>query len=195
MNQQINLYQIKESPEPVVITFMRMVQVMVIFLVILSGISCYKFLTYYQEQIKFTTIQVKKELLQRELTIAQTKLPKQTENEKLMQQIAKLEATGLQMQEMQATLNKLQAEKSLGFSDYMEALAKYKVPELWLTSFKFAAGGSMIWLSGKTTNAANVPKLLENLGKDPVFLGKTYESLKIYSIAKEKLINFTIGSE
>lgn len=195
MNQQINLYQIEELPEPVILTFMHMLQSTVIFIFILLLVTGYKFISCYHYQTEFSSLKDRKNSLSVELEKAQSSIPVKEEKEKLIQQISMLETAAIQMKKMQATLNQLQYNDTKGFSKYLVALAKYNVAELWLTSFKLSSGGAVIKLGGKTTNAENVPKLLQKLGRDPAFEGKTFEVFKIYTEDKEKLIKFTIGKE
>lgn len=193
--QQVNLYQIEEPPEPVVLTFINMIKVAIGFFIVLIFISIFKFVSYYNTQIEFNSLKDKKHALNVELEKAKGQIPAKDEKEKLAQQIEELEVTATHMKKMQLILNQLQAGEAHGFSAYLEALAKYNVPELWLTAIKISSGGTLIHLEGKTTNAENVPKLLQKLGVDAAFTGKTFATFKLSTEEKEKLISFTVGSD
>ena len=166
-----------------------------IFIVILFLVTCYRFISDYHYQAEFFSLKEKKNSLRIELEKAQVNIPVKEEKEKLMQQIATLETAAVQMKKMQVTLNQLQYSDTKGFSKYLVALAKYNAVELWLTSFRISSDGSVIRLGGKTTKAENVPRLLQKLGNDPTFDGKTFEVFKIYAEEKEKIIKFIIGPE
>ena len=194
MIQQINLYQFEEPIESRVFSFVQTMQVATMLIIVLIFISGYKFISYYHTRTELSTLQNKQRSLNLELTKIQDKIPTKEEKEKLTQQIERLKETTANMKKTQLALKQLQTEYSSGFSEYLAALAKYDVPELWLTAIKLSSGGRLIHLEGKATEAEYVPHLLQKLGAEAVFAGKTFETFKLYTENKEKLIKFSIGS-
>lgn len=66
-----------------------------------------------------------------------------------------------------------------GLSGYYKALANQSMPGLWLTGVDVSANGRQLAISGRTTDAALVPRYLERLRHEPLMQGKSFGSLHI----------------
>lgn len=66
-----------------------------------------------------------------------------------------------------------------GFAAYFEAFARQTVAGVWLTGIALEEGGKNIVLEGKTLDAGNIPVLVQALGKETIFNGKTFSDLTI----------------
>lgn len=66
-----------------------------------------------------------------------------------------------------------------GFSDYMTALARQRVDGLWLRRFHVYEGGERLALMGYARVPEAVPTLLELLGREAVFKGRTFRRFRL----------------
>lgn len=66
-----------------------------------------------------------------------------------------------------------------GYSDYMIALARQHLPDLWLTHIDIAKNGTDLKIEGETRQAAAVTDYLQRLAKEPALSGTRLEIFKI----------------
>ena len=194
MMQQINLYQVDQAPEPVSFTYLQLVQATLCLLLVLSLLSIGYVINCLYTKQQANILAEQQLRLTAEVAHLKAALPQKEEQDQLILQIKNLEQMAARLQNMQHTLNNLQATEKNGFAAYLAALANHKVAELWLTEIKVSAAAQTIYLAGKTTNAENIPKLLQQLSLDPSFAGKTFATFKLHSEPKEKCISFSIGA-
>jgi hypothetical protein len=67
----------------------------------------------------------------------------------------------------------------LGFSSHLTGLARRRVEGLWLQSIRLSAGGQSLELGGQTLAPEHLPELLQLLGREPSFAGRTFKSLRL----------------
>jgi len=73
----------------------------------------------------------------------------------------------------------------LGFSSHLTGLARRRVDGLWLQSIRLSAGGQSLELGGQTLAPARLPELLQLLGSEPSFAGRTFKSLRLERAAAD----------
>jgi Tfp pilus assembly protein PilN len=64
-----------------------------------------------------------------------------------------------------------------GFSDYLEALGRRHVSGLWLREISF--GGGEVTLAGSARRPDQVPRYLQQLGKEKVFRGLDFNQFRL----------------
>lgn len=100
---------------------------------------------------------------------------------KLQLRLTELQAQQLAKKAMIRNLNLLEAGNLIGFSTYLEGLARQPVPGLWLTRINLERGGEHIGLQGLSGNPEHVPRLLQNLAIEPVYQGSKFDVLELNS--------------
>jgi len=78
-----------------------------------------------------------------------------------------------------AGLEALQGQSTVGFADYLQALARQTVNGLWLTGFSVGTGGQGIEVRGRMLVVDRLPEYIKRLNGEAVFKGRKFESLNI----------------
>jgi Tfp pilus assembly protein PilN len=84
----------------------------------------------------------------------------------------------------------LTTKNSIGFSYYLEGLAKTIPPGIWLQIIRFSNTDNSIALIGNSTSAAYIPEFLHNMKSVKAFLGKNFNVLSITKIEHGKNENY-----
>lgn len=72
-----------------------------------------------------------------------------------------------------------------GFARFFRGLARHPVEGLWLSDIRLAGDGSALTIKGRTLKAELVPRLIQSLGNEPVFSGRTFRELRFERPADE----------
>lgn len=78
-----------------------------------------------------------------------------------------------------ASLGAVQGQSVSGFGDYLRALAKQTVSDLWLTGFTVGAGGAGMEVRGRMLAVDRLPQYIRRLNEEPAFKGQKFESLNL----------------
>lgn len=73
----------------------------------------------------------------------------------------------------------LQGPATLGFADYLRALARQTVSGLWLTGFSVAQGGQGMEVRGRMLGVDRLPEYIRRLNAEASFKGRQFVSLQI----------------
>ena len=195
MIQQINLYQVKEQPEYIILSCAHMLQASVVFFVILLLVSGYMFFSQYAVQAELMKLKKQQQSLNTGLAKAQRQVFTEEDKKKITQEFQALEKARSTKEKIYFTLKQFQYNEKQGFAECLSTLAKYNMPELWLTAIKITANGNFITLEGKTTDGKYITELIQKLGHEPVFKDRTFETFRLYEDENKKLMRFTIGTE
>ena len=163
-----------------------MLQIISGFTILLMLISCYIIYKQHSVNIQLAKLKEEQNSLNQNLDTEKNKIPTEQEIENLKKELINLQDLSITREKMYTTLRQIQYTAHPGFSGYFSALATYVIDDIWFTKLQFSDGGNVILLEGKTIAAKNLPKLLHNLGKDPVFSGKNFDAMNIYSTEKDK---------
>ena len=87
--------------------------------------------------------------------------------------------------QLSATLDGLTKNNSVGFSDYMLAMATKARRELWLTKITILQGGAGIKLEGAAESPLVVSKFVNDLKKEPSFSNKEFDVLRVTKAKKK----------
>lgn len=108
-----------------------------------------------------------------------TRVPKEGETDV----VTRLEREVAALRQAQQTLNRNQFVSKGGYSDYFLALARRNMNGLWLTGVTISDAGESLTLEGRTIDAVNVPRYVQNLAGERVLAGKEFE---VFVISGEK---------
>lgn len=193
--QQINLYKPPPPPEEVKLPLSQMVLISVAWIAVLSILSFLDYLDNLKIKSNINIANSEKIRIERDLGLLRANMPKEQQEQSLLKKAENLGKIKNMRERMFIELNKLEEEEQTGFANYFYALSKFDIEGIWLTKFKFYKGGKSIILEGQAVDPALVPILMEQLGSDPTFRGKKFESLDIAADEKDKaIVNFTLKS-
>jgi MSHA biogenesis protein MshI len=84
-----------------------------------------------------------------------------------------------QQRQMQDALQGSMAWASQGYSDYLMALGRQAVPQVWITSLTVRGDGRDLVLVGRTTDATSLPAYLHKLSQEEHFRGRRFAQFEI----------------
>ncbi|MDB6096692.1 MAG: putative mannose-sensitive agglutinin [Francisellaceae bacterium] len=195
MMQQINLYKVNIKKPVKLLSILQMVQI-ISGLVLLLIITTF-FMLYQHHSLKNDIKNLEKTQKDKEAELEKQAilLPSEKNLNELNLELKNLEVIKSQRLQMQAVLSQIEKEKNFKLSEYFKAFSNQKINEIWLTSFNFKTQDAYILIEGKTPDPHFLPKLIENLGKELVFQGKEFQSLKFLESDKEKLTYFILQTK
>ena len=120
-------------------------------------------------------------LLRKEAQLAQYRVqfPARIKDSALAASIAQAQSELALLQAASQVLSGDVLGDNKGFSRYFAALARQRVPGLWLTGVTIADGGARLSVEGNVMQASQVPQFIARLGSEPAMKGKSFESLEI----------------
>lgn len=194
MIQQVNLYQ-PQTKKALHLSFwfaLKMGAGLAVFLLLVSLYETYQHIktirTLQALENEYTQVLAALEKIK-------AKVPGPEVKETYIKQIQKLQAEQKTKKEMLSVLTDLQATQTQGFSRYLSALAAQASTGIWLTHFNFDQNKNEISLKGTSTRPDNVPRLIDKLGQEPVFSGRTFQVFKLAIDASTSYINFELSTE
>ena len=99
----------------------------------------------------------------------------------LVAELARLRAVEAGQLRITSALDSGQAGVTRGYSDYLLALSRQTVAQLWLTSFSVGADGQALELGGRMTDPGRLPDYLRRLNAEPMFKGRDFAQLNLKS--------------
>lgn len=82
-----------------------------------------------------------------------------------------------------------------GFSDYLRALARNRVEDLWLARVQLRAGGSSLRVAGHALEPESVPAFLSGLADQESFSGYRFRTMRIERTEEGDRLDFLLASE
>jgi hypothetical protein len=182
MKQSINLHQGRKEGGEERLNAETILRISLGFLGLLVLSSVYQgishiFVEIEEERLGKELTRVEKESAMKEQILANKQVKEIKEGLEIEAQ--KIEEQLKTNQKIIATLGQVRKNKNKGFSNFMTALAKGGFPEIWMTEFAIKGEGEYISLQGTTVAPQHVPRLIENLSKETVFQGKSFEIFKM----------------
>ncbi|MGE4544377.1 MAG: hypothetical protein AB7D06_09750 [Pedobacter sp.] len=179
MRQQINLYQPalfeKKAPFPAVLMFIILGAVVV--LALLVGALCLWRASVLETNLALS--QSRQTAALQRIDEYQRQYPPRTADPVLARKVEKM------MGDRQARLALLQLltggqpGNSVGFSRYLEGLAREDLSTVWLRRIRLSAGGHNLLLEGSATRAADVPLYLQGLNRQQDYAGREFDHLQL----------------
>jgi Tfp pilus assembly protein PilN len=81
-----------------------------------------------------------------------------------------------------------------GFYEYLNDLAEFTPPGIWLQSIIIDNSSGDISLQGSAYSAALVANFLQKLDKSDIYPGKKFGTLKLKKSDTENIVSFTLGT-
>ncbi len=193
MLQQINLY--KEPEQQVIILSMyHIVIINIVIMVFLFIMSIYKIYDYFTVERKFEKLQMTHEKLNKGLVKVKKTIPTEEYKKTLVKTLSTLQQNNDNNQKMYMTLINISYNDSVNTSQYLDALAEPEINDMWITKFHFFNEGLNVSLEGVITKNSSILQYLQNLGKNKIFAGKTFDKLQIFFDEQNKQMKFIVGS-
>ncbi len=179
LKQHVNLYQPVFRKQQVQFSMAGLMQVMLVMLIVLGGISFYSAWQVSELQSAQTrrsdmVVQLEQQVAELSESIVTPRINKMLEAE--LNALQDNRTDGFKL------LNTLRTQRSgskEGFSAFFEGLARQVREGVWLTSIQISAGGEDLVLNGKTLEPALVPQLLQRLRAETAFDGQTFQVMKL----------------
>lgn len=193
--QNINLLQIEKKRQKFELDFLMILKIVGGLAGLLALITLYSFVRHWMLQSEYLKLEAAKEKETQKLTATASKLPSKQTSDEVKQSIEKLTQTKKERETIIIVLTERKTSQFGNFSTYLLALSKEAVEGIWLTKILLEKSGNQVTLEGKTLKPSLVPKLIDGLGQEPVFAGKTFQVFKLTTDAKTQQISFILQSE
>lgn len=177
IDQQINLYQDRFREKRL---WVSAAQVSSLMLLILIGIAAWSYLLhaeYRQAQQDNLEIKADKERMSAELAAANAELSRLLEESRVDQDIAD---TARKISVRKKVLNFVGANQfgsGKGFSEYLVALSRLHVPDVWLRQIRL--GENFVQIEGSSLSADRVPGYFSRFGDEEVFRGNRFDLFQL----------------
>jgi len=179
VRQQINLYQPIFRRERRVFSAVAIAQAGAL---VLAGLG----LMYAYARLQLAHLEGERARLERQVAERAARIerlaqqyPPRKRDEALARRVAQLERELAAKRRVVAGLESGAFGNTEGLSPYLEALARRRVPGLWLRTVAVGEGGSALLLEGSALKAELVPRLVRALGAEVAYTGRTFERLVI----------------
>lgn len=179
MTQQVNLYQaiFREVRPPLSLTTIG--QILVLLAVLLAAGYGYLFWQGQQQRQTVADLEQKKAQAQARLERVIERYPPPEKSEALQERLEEAEAELARKRRVLETLGDRTAGRRSGFSGHLEALARQRLPQLWLTRIRLYEGGREVELAGSTYAPEQVPQYLQRLAQEARFTGVRFADLRM----------------
>ena len=184
--QQVNLYRDELRTRKLKYSALILVQLCIFLIVVFSVVSAFKFFQLQQQQKSFSANQSKQKIVMRELSKLQNELTKQVKDRTLIKKINQKSTELANKQKVLGILSQDEFGNTNGFVEHVSGLARQRMNGLWLTKIRIAAGGTDVALRGTTSKPTLLPKYLQRLSAEKIFVGTEFQSLLMSRQEKKK---------
>jgi hypothetical protein len=116
---------------------------------------------------------------QQQLEKLQGQKPATGPDQRLLNEILRLQASEKQLAEAIRLIEGQQKVAASGFGPVFRGLARHPVEGLWLDEIQASADGGHFVLRGLALQPVLIPRLLKALGNEPVFEGRTFGQVNV----------------
>lgn len=169
----------------------------------LCGVAAALMLVYYgivnlqlsRVESQLDAMNTDQQVLETELDSAKAQLQSLQNGKQLLPQIELLKKEKAVKSRILNSVAEQPMDKSNGFSAYLKALGERPAQGLWFTKLWFEDNGRSISWSGHTLEPASVPRYLQQLKTNSVYVGHFFNVLKMQRAEDNgKLLAFEIRS-
>lgn len=175
--QQVNLYRDELRTRKLKYSAVMLVQLSIFIIVVFSAIAAFKSFQLQQQQKSFLANQGNQKIVMRELSKLQSELAKQVKDRTLIKKITQKTTELTNKQKVLGILSQDEFGNTNGFVEHISGLARQRMNGLWLTKIRIAAGGTDVALRGTTSKPTLLPKYLQRLSAEKIFVGTEFQSL------------------
>lgn len=194
--QQVNLFTSAFKPPKVKIPLEQIIAFPLLALVALIALSFGLSSYLNAEKETLAHLQTQQNKMSERLTILNKKAERLRQDDSLIAANQRLNKTLAARQQMISTLDRVVLKEAEGFSHSLVALARQKDAGLWLTSILLGGTNNQMVIQGVTTKAELVPSYLQNLRKEPSFLGKNFALFELQeNEVNQHWLNYTLTAE
>ena len=179
MTPQINLYHTCFRKKYLLLTFSRMVAI-----IVLSSLSIPALIGLNYFEVNKITAQTNKlkdsyTHLESEWQKNRNILSQKDSAPEIATQAVKFETILAHRTELMQFIRDNSFDNSMGYSDYLVALARQHTYNIWLTNISILKNGVSLSIEGKLNDSAILPQYLQRLASEPVMAGRQFETMKI----------------
>ncbi len=193
--QQINLYQgvLIDKPEPLQ---SRQVGVILLgFLVLLGLLYLLSFMQQRGIQEQVAGLQLQQTEMSAQLLLLEQQLPLREKSALLNEQIKRLEQELTEQQQLIGYFSSREQDGNDTILRILQGLAEHRQQGVWLRRIQLDGTGRQVQLTGSALRPQLVPAYLQLLGKQDVFNGQEFASLKLARLQERPgQIDFSLES-
>jgi len=196
MMQQVNLYQPTIRKRWKLFSIQMTMSFALAMLVVLMVVYYFTYQSQREIAVNLQKTKLQEEGQLKRMAELQAKLYPKSKSHQMEQKLNLLKAERRQKHRVLSRLQDQSISNTMGFSTYFEALAKQRLPELWLTKIRIQEGGEQLFLDGSALQADLVPKYLQRLATEAAYKGRVFQTFALTRPENEAWhIDFSIGTQ
>jgi len=194
--QQVNLYTDDFRPKKIVLPLAHIVLIPIGVIVILAALSYWLNIDLAEGEAKVANKTAQADEMKQRLVLLEEKVKRLKRDDSLVSANKRLQAKLDARQQMIEILDSVVVKDNDGFSNLLTSLARQKADGLWLKHINIGASGHSMTLEGRTLNADSVPGYLQNLRREPGFIGRSFTLFSLqHDPENSKGLDFSLRSE
>ncbi|MBW3566724.1 MAG: hypothetical protein KY410_01985 [Proteobacteria bacterium] len=182
MTQQVNLYQPILRREKKVFSAVAMLQFLGVITLVMLALFAFNRWQLGELQAEHQRLQEQERALAARVTEISRERTAQPESRELRRQLEAAQREELLKRKLVDLMARGTGGSTVAFSEAFAGLARQRVTGLWLTGIALEADDMArdVTLSGMTTQAEFVPRLVQQLGSEPAFQGVRFRHMRVY---------------
>ncbi|ARU54809.1 fimbrial assembly family protein [Oleiphilus messinensis] len=192
--QQVNLYTEALRPVRLLVSLNQVVAGAILTVILLILLT---FGLQHQQgkaQAKLASLQGQVSQLEATVVELRDRAARMVRDERLVATNAKLKARLQERTELMALIGLNLNRSQQGFSQQLVSLARQDISSLWLTRLYFDLLQDQIRIEGIAANAESVPHYLQQLRKEPAFIGHHFELFSLFQQKDSEFLAFVLAS-
>lgn len=193
MIQQINLYQtgLHKNRVPFSATQMAFAWAAVFFLMIAAG--CLSYWRQSNLASELSRLQKRQGAAVQRINDYQQKFPPRSPDAELVRKVEEMMNAHQASLELLRLIDDSQLGNRRGLAEHLTGLARQNLPAVWLRRVRIGDGGGQLLLEGSSTHAADIPRYLQRLKEQDIFIGREFEHLRLSRSDQEaQVIDFLL---
>ena len=179
MNQEINFYRSGTRPSKCVLGVEWMVWAIAVLMLLLICMSAMQVMSNQRLRAHVVAAEQRATGLETRLNELRLSHPEPKPDPGLVAEIEHMRRMADDLNRLMQTVDTDDMAQRVGFSAYFVALARQRQIQLWLTGIQLKKGGAEIELAGSAVVSESIPRLVESLGLQAAFRGKTFSDLEL----------------
>jgi hypothetical protein len=195
MTQQINLYldELRERTDPLDAKHIGIG--VIVLLAVLAAVSAGLVWQARQVEGRVAGLQRERDTVQAELNRQQERLQSLRADQDDDQRLQRLRAELAAKQRLVDYLESGRFGTRDGFSEWLQALARNRVEDLWLERVQLRAGGQHLRVAGHALVPETVPAFLGGLAEQEAFNGYRFRTMRIDRSDEGERLEFLLASD
>lgn len=175
--QQVNLYRDELKTQQLNYSALMLLKLSIILVVVFSVASGFRAFQVQQQQANLVAKQEKQKTAMVNLQKLQEEFSNRKKDLTLNRWLTEKTKELANKQKVLSILSQDEFGNTNGFVEHIVGLARQRIEGLWLTQIRIADGGTNVELNGTTSRPALLPKYLQRLSLEKVFIGTDFQSL------------------